>query len=225
MMLNYTFQWRVVWKQFPELLQATLLTVQITVLSIVLGLLIASVLAAGRESHSRAFRGFAASWVALARNTPALLQIYMAYFGLGSIGVQISPYAAVLGAITFNNAGYLCEIIRGGLSAIPAAQRLAGKGLGMTEVQVYLNVTLPQVLRNVFLPITNQIIWALLGTSLGMIIGLQEVTGMTTFLQSQTFRPFEFYFAAACIYLIVAKLIIWTATIIARLCFKGGLAQ
>lgn len=205
-MFDYTFQWRVVWRHWPELLQAGELTLQLTVLSVVIGIAIASVLAVFQDSKNLLARGTAALWVALARNTPALLQIYMAYFGLGAFGIHLSPYVAVLGAVAFNNAGYLTEIIRGGFSSVPISQKLAARGLGMSALQSYLLVVLPQVLRAVFLPIVNQVIWAMLATSLGMIIGLQELTGMTTFLQSQTFRPFEFYFAAACMYLVIAKI-------------------
>ena len=119
MFLEYTFQWRVVWKHWPELVQAGILTLQITILSIILGLLIAAILAALQDSKNPFARGIAATWIALARNTPALLQIYMAYFGLGAFGIHLSPYTAVLGAITFNNAGYLTEILRGGFQFDP----------------------------------------------------------------------------------------------------------
>ena len=224
-MIDYTFQWRVVWKHWPELLQAGFLTLEITVLSIVIGLAIASALAVFRDSRNVALRNVAVSWIALARNTPALLQIYMAYFGLGAFGIHLSPYTAVLGAIAFNNAGYLAEIMRGGFNCVPKSQKLAARGLGLSGVQAYLYITLPQVLRAVFLPIVNQIIWAMLGTSLGMIIGLQELAGMTTFLQSQTFRPFEFYFVAACIYLVVAKIATGIAHLVAAWAFKGGEAR
>lgn len=224
-MFEYTFHWRVVWKHWPELIQAGLLTLEITVLSIIFGLIIASVLAAIQNSTNPIARSVTASWVALARNTPALLQIYMAYFGLGAFGIHLSPYTAVLAAITFNNAGYLTEILRGGFNSVPASQRLAGLGLGMSRIQTYLFVVLPQVLQVVFLPIVNQIIWAMLGTSLGMIIGLQELTGMTTFLQSQTFRPFEFYFVTACLYLVIAKLATTMAKIAAAYWFKGNEAK
>jgi polar amino acid transport system permease protein len=217
----YTFQWRVVWRHWPELLQAGLLTLEITVLSIVIGLAIAMALAVCRGAENRAARALAGAWVALARNTPALLQIYMAYFGLGAFGLHLSPYTSVLGAIAFNNAGYLTEILRGGMDAISPAQRGAALGLGMNRFQMYVFVIFPQVLRVVFLPIVNQVIWAMLGTSLGMIIGLQELTGMTTFLQSQTFRPFEFYFAAAVIYLVVAKIATLGAHLAAARLFKG----
>ena len=77
-------------------------------------------------------------------------------------------------------------------------------------------VIYPQVLKTVFLPMTNQFIWAMMGTSLGIIIGLQELTGMTTFLQSQTFRPFEFYFIAALIYIFISKSILLSSGFIAK---------
>lgn len=219
-MFDYTFQWRVVWKHWPELLQGGLLTLQITVLSVIIGLVIASALAAFRDSRNPALRAAAVIWIGLARNTPALLQIYMAYFGLGALGVHLSPYTAVLGAVAFNNAGYLAEILRGGFASVPPTQRMAARGLGMNAFQAYVFVTLPQVLRAVFLPVVNQIIWAMLGTSLGMMIGLQDLTGMTTFLQSQTFRPFEFYFVAACMYVVIAKTMSVTAGLTAARMFK-----
>lgn len=224
-MLDYTFQWRVVWKHLPELLNSGLLTLQLTLFSIVIGLAIASVLAVFRDARNPAAKGFVVTWIALARNTPALLQIYMAYFGLGAFGIHLSPYAAVLGAVAFNNAGYLAEILRGGFSSVPTSQKLAARGLGLTGAQTYIYIILPQVLQSVFLPIVNQVIWAMLATSLGMIIGLQELTGMTTFLQSQTFRPFEFYFVAACMYLVIAKIATTLAHLTAAYMFKGRVAK
>jgi hydroxyproline transport system permease protein len=220
-MFEYTFQWRVVLKHWVDLLQGGLLTLEITVLSIVFGLAISMVLAVMRDSPNKVARSVTATWVSVARNTPALLQIYMAYFGLGSFGIHLSPYASVLAAITFNNAGYLCEIMRGGINSVSPAQRLGALGLGLSKFQMYVYVIFPQVLKAVFLPIINQVIWAMLGTSLGMIIGLQELTGMTTFLQSQTFRPFEFYCAAAVLYLVVAKIAITSANLLAARFFKG----
>ena len=219
-MFDYTFQWRVVWRHWPELLQSAALTLQITALSIVIGLAIALALAAFRDSRNPGLRYLAISWIALARNTPALLQIYMAYFGLGALGIHLSPYTSVLAAIAFNNAGYLAEILRGGFSSVPATQNLAARGLGLSTLQAYVYIILPQVVRTVFLPIVNQIIWAMLGTSLGMIIGLQELAGMTTFLQSQTFRPFEFYFVAACMYLVIAKIATGSAHLVSARMFR-----
>ncbi|MDA9163163.1 amino acid ABC transporter permease, partial [Alphaproteobacteria bacterium] len=196
-MLDYTFQWRVVWKRLPDLFEGAILTLELTILSSIIGLLIASILVVWQKSDNSFLRNFTKTWISIARNTPALLQIYMAYFGLGSFGIHLSSYVAVLAAITFNNAGYMTEILRGGFTSISKNQNLAAKGIGLNNFQTYMYVIYPQVLRIVFPSMTNQFIWAMMGTSLGIVIGLQELTGMTAFLQSQTFRPFEFYFIAA----------------------------
>ena len=215
-MLDYTFQWQVVWKRLPDLFEGAILTLELTVLSSVIGLLIASILVIWQKSENIFFRNFTKSWISIARNTPALLQIYIAYFGLGSFGIHLSSYVAVLGAIAFNNAGYMTEILRGGLESISKNQNQAAKGLGFNKFQTYVYVIYPQVLKTVFLPLTKQFIWARIGTSLGIIIGLQELTGMTTFLQSQTFRPFEFYFIAALIYIVISKSILLGSGFIAK---------
>lgn len=215
-MLDYTFQWQVVWKRLPDLFEGAILTLELTVLSSVIGLLIASILVIWQKSENIFFKNFTKSWISIARNTPALLQIYIAYFGLGSFGIHLSSYVAVLGAIAFNNAGYMTEILRGGLESISKNQNQAAKGLGFNKFQTYVYVIYPQVLKTVFLPMTNQFIWAMMGTSLGIIIGLQELTGMTTFLQSQTFRPFEFYFIAALIYIVISKSILFGSGFIAK---------
>ena len=215
-MLDYTFQWRVVWKRLPDLLEGAILTLELTILSSIIGLLIASILVVWQKSDNSFLRNFTKTWISIARNTPALLQIYMAYFGLGSFGIHLSSYVAVLGAIAFNNAGYMTEILRGGFTSISKNQNQAAKGLGLNNFQTYVYVIYPQVLKTVFLPMTNQFIWAMMGTSLGIIIGLQELTGMTTFLQSQTFRPFEFYFIAALIYIFISKSILLSSGLIAK---------
>ena len=196
------------------------MTLEITILSMVIGLAIAMVLAVWRHSNHRILRAISASWVELARNTPALLQIYMAYFGLGAFQINVSAYTAVLSAIAFNNAGYLAEIVRGGLETINRQQRWAARSLGMTQLQAYRHIIFPQVLRLVFGPIMNQVIWAMLGTSLGMIIGLNELTGETAFQQSLTFRPFEFFFAAAVIYYALAKAITLGSKVISLRYFR-----
>jgi len=219
-MIDYTFQWGPVIKAWPALAQGALLTIEITVLSMLIGLGAALLLALWRRSRNRLAHGFATAWVELARNTPALLQIYLTYLGLGAFGLHLDAYTAVLAAVAFNNAGYLTEIVRGGLESMSPQQRSAALSLGMTQVQAYRHIIFPQVLRIVFLPTMNQEVWAMLGSSLGMIIGLDELTGATAFQQSLTFRPFEFYFVAAVAYYVLAKAIILSARGVATRLFR-----
>ena len=220
-MFEYTFQWRQALRALPQMLEGTLVTLQIAVLSILMGVAIAVVLAVARNASSRWLRAPATAWVEVARNTPALFQIYMAHFGLGSFGIYLSPYVALLAGITFNNAGYLSETFRGALRAIPATQARAGRSLGMGQAQAFRLIVLPQMFRIAFLPTTNQMVWAILMTSLGVTVGMStDLTGVTQDLNSRTFRTFELFALAAVLYYLVAKAVVLGARLIAWRMFR-----
>lgn len=220
-MLNYTFHWNQAFKALPQMLDGALVTLQIALLSMVLGLALALTLTAFRLSGNRILSGFATTWVEIARNTPALFQIYMAHFGLGNFGIHLSPYTALLVGIAFNNAGYLAENFRGALKAIPDTQTRAGRSLGMTPVQAFRLIVLPQMLRVAFLPATNQMVWAILMTSLGVTVGMNtDLAGITQELNARSFRTFEFFALAAVIYYIIAKLVTLAARLLAARMFR-----
>ncbi|MCW5220841.1 amino acid ABC transporter permease [Verminephrobacter aporrectodeae subsp. tuberculatae] len=206
-MFYYTFYWSVVWNKLPVLLEGAVLTIEATALSMLIGTCLALPLALMRRRSAGPAHYFATAWVEVSRNTPALFQIYMAYFGLGAIGIDIPSFAALLVAISFNNAGYLAEIFRGGLASVAPTQMAAARSLGLSTPRTYLHVIFPQVFVLVFFPFINQLNWALLNTSLGSIIGVRELTGATQAAQSESFRTFEFFIVAAAIYYMISKLI------------------
>jgi His/Glu/Gln/Arg/opine family amino acid ABC transporter permease subunit len=218
-MFGYTFYWSIVWQRLPELAAGAALTLQITVLSMILGTAFGVALAIGRQGRGLGLR-LSTAWVELARNTPALFQIYMVYFGLGAFGIHLSSYVAMVAALTFNNAGYLAEVFRGGLNSVPKTQMSASRSLGMTVGQSYARVVFPQVFKTVFFPYVNQLNWALLNSSLGMIIGLRELTGATQAAQSESFRTFEFFLVAAAIYFLLSKIVEVSARLIFRRLFR-----
>ncbi len=193
--MEYTFHWRPVFRALPQLLEAALVTMEVAVMSILVGGVIAILLALMRLNGNAPMRLFAGSWIEVARNTPALLQLYFFGFGLGAFGWHLSPYAIVLCGLSFNNAGYLAESLRGGFQAIPQTQLYAARSLGMTASQAYIKVIIPQVFRIIYHPLTNQLVWAVLMSSLGMLVGFRELSGETQFLASNTFRLFEFFFS------------------------------
>ena len=219
--IGYTFHWRTVWKSLPSLLEGARVTLEVAVLSMAMGLALAILLAIARRRGHGFFYRVATAWVEVARNTPALFQIYMAYFGLGSLGIHLSSYAAVLAAITFNNAGYLTEVLRGGFNSVPRTQTTASLSLGMSMAQTYRYILVPQVLRAVYYPITNQMIWAILTTSLGMVVGLKELAGVTQSEQGRTFRTFEFFAVAAVIYYAIAKIVMAGSRLVAWRLFRS----
>ena len=220
-MFSYTFHWNQALKALPQLLEGALVTLQIALLSMAIGLAVAMALTLFRLSGNRALSGFATTWVEIARNTPALFQIYMAHFGLGSFGIHLSPYTALLVGIAFNNAGYLAENFRGALKAIPETQTRAGRSLGMTPLMAFRYIVMPQMLRVAFLPATNQMVWAILMTSLGVTVGMNtDLAGITQELNARSFRTFEFFAIAAVIYYLIAKAVTLAARLLAARLFR-----
>ena len=220
-MFDYTFQWRQAFRALPQMLEGALVTLQIAILSMLIGVVIAVFLAVARNSSSMWLRAPATAWVEVARNTPALFQIYMAHFGLGSFGIYLSPFTALLAGIAFNNAGYLAETFRGALRAIPATQARAGRSLGMGPAQTFRLIVMPQMFRISFPPLTNQMVWAILMTSLGVTVGMNtDLTGVTQDLNSRTFRTFELFALAAVLYYLIAKAVIGGARLLSWRLFR-----
>jgi His/Glu/Gln/Arg/opine family amino acid ABC transporter permease subunit len=220
-MFGYQFYWPIVWNALPELLSGVWVTVQLTVLSFVLGTLIAMPMAVARQNGGGAPYRFSTAWVELSRNTPVIFQIYMIYFGLGAFHINIPSYAAVLAAITFNNAGYMAEIFRGGLAAIPPQQFSTSRSLGLTSLQSFIHVIFPQVFKIIFFAYVTQGIWGMLNTSLGMVVGLRELSGAAQYAQSVSFRTFEFFIVTAAFYYLIAKALQGSAHLAFRLMYRS----
>jgi len=218
--MDYTFHWRPVFRKLPDLLEAGLLTLEVAIEAMLIGILLGLVLAMVRLSGRRSITWFAVSWVEIARNTPALLQLFFFGFGLGAFGIHLSPFWIVLCALSFNNAGYLAENFRGGFQAVPDTQIKAARSLGMTYAQTYLRIVIPQVLRIVYHPMTNQMVWSVLMSSLGMLVGFRELTGETQFLASKTFRIFEYFLVTAIIYYVIVKVILGGSRILSWRLFR-----
>lgn len=220
-MFDYTFQWKQVLARLPQMLEGAVVTMEVAVLSMIIGILLAVLLTMLRLSGSRPLKAIATAWVEIARNTPALFQIYMAHFGVASFGIHFSPFTSLLIGITFNNAGYLAENFRGALKAIPDTQTRAGRSLGMTQIQAFRLIIVPQMLRISFLPMTNQMVWAILMTSLGVTVGMNaDLYGVTQDLNALTFRTFELFAVAGVIFYLITKAITLSARLIASRLFR-----
>jgi hydroxyproline transport system permease protein len=219
--MKYSFHWRPVFEALPQLLGGCLVTIEIAALSTVIAIALGVALALARTSGNKISSGLALGWIEFGRNTPGLFQIYLAYFGLGSLGVHLNSYAALTAGIAFNSASYLAETFRGGLRAIPPTQTRAARSLGMTPWRAFRFVVLPQLFRVVFYPITNQMILAVLMTALGLTIGLDtDLGGVTQRLNVLTYRTFEYFSVAAVLYYLIAKAMTGSARLIAWRLFR-----
>ena len=220
--MDYNFHWRPVFRSLPDILEAATKTLEVSILSIFLGIAFGVLLAVAKMNGPRPVRWLAISWIELARNTPALFQLFFFGFGLGAFGIHFSPYMIILLGLTFNNSGYLAETFKGGFNAVPPTQLRAARSLGMTPMQAYIRIVIPQVFKIVYHPMTNQLVWAVLMSSLGMLVGFRELSGETQFFASKTFRIFEYFAVTAVIYYVIVKFILGISRLIAWRAFRWG---
>lgn len=182
-------------------LETTILVVELAVASILLSWGCGLAAALAQESRSRALDRLARFYVWFVRGTPTLIQIFIVYFGLPQFGLRMSPYVAGVLALGVNSGAFVAEIIRSGLIAVPKHQRESARALGMRWRHEMWLVVLPQVLRITIPALTNEAITLLKNTSLLSTITVMELTLFSQMAIARTFRPFEFYIAAALIYL------------------------
>ena len=202
--MGYRFQFQVIWENWDLLLAGVGLTLQLSALAIVLGLLVGIVGALCRTSGNRYVSLLAAAYVEAIRNTPFLVQLLFLFFGISSLGPRLGSTQAALLALTINFGAYATEIIRAGIQSIDHSQIEAGMSLGLNRRQVFRLVVLKPAIANIYPALTSQMVLLLLLSSVVSQISAKELTFMGNFLRSRTFRDFEVYFALALIYVALA---------------------
>jgi polar amino acid transport system permease protein len=195
-------------------------TLEISVLAMILGLLLGMIAAVARNSNNRFLRFSSSAFVEAIRNTPLLVQLYLWYFGLGYIRINISPFICVVIALGINNGSYLTEIIRVGIEAIKKEQTSAGMSLGMGRFQVFRYVVIVPALGIVFPALCNQFIISILASALAMVIGVRDLTYEAVNLQARTFRSIETYIVVIIAYIILSKAAVIFSSRIDRRFFK-----
>lgn len=201
--MGYQLDPSIVIKYLPLFLKGVFLTVEISFLAILIGLAIGILAALARTSGFKILHLIGATYVEIFRNTPLLIQIFIIYFGLPGIGIKLSPYISGLTALVLYVGAYNTEVIRAGLEAVPRGQTEAAKSLGLTGVQTFLYIILPQTIRISLPALGNNWVALVKNSSLVSVIGMVELTFVAYDLNALTFRSFELFGAATLFYLIL----------------------
>ena len=201
--MKYTFQYGQVLGYLPYLLAGAWITLQIAFLAFAGGMVIGLFGALARTSGGRVSRAAAHAYVTFFTNTPQLVQIFFIFFALPEVGIQLSSYQAVLLGMTLNAGAYLTEIQRAGFASVRRSEIEAAETLGMSRAQVVRYVILPHIMKVLFPPLSNQYIVMTLGTSMGALFGLEELTGRAFNIESRTFRSLEIFSIVAGVYLVL----------------------
>ena len=197
------FDWGAIAYAVPYMLQGALVTLEISVLAMLLATVIGLVMGLISASDYSVLKAIIRAYVYFVRGTPALVQIFLIYFALPRIGLELSSFWSGVVALAFNSAGFISEIVRAGLQSIDAGQTEAALSIGMTNRQSILFILLPQSLRRVTPPLTNEMITLVKNSSLLSVISITELTRSAQLIIAERFVPFELYAALAVYYLVV----------------------
>ncbi|MDD1767289.1 MAG: amino acid ABC transporter permease [Methanomassiliicoccales archaeon] len=183
--------------------KGAILTLEISLSAIAIGFVLGILMGLGRVSRILPVRLLSTGYVEALRGTPLLVQIFIIYFGLPSIGIYLSPLVSGILAVGLNSAAYQAEIIRGGIQSVPKGQLEAARSIGMTYTQSMRHVVLPQALRLIVPPMTNEFITLIKDSSLVSAIGIWELTLVGKELNAKYFEPFQIFIFIAIVYFIM----------------------
>ena len=201
---------------FPKLLNATLITLKLLSLSLILGLFIGLGFAILRMNNNKLINKFAYGYSYIFRGTPLLVQIFIIYFGLGQIEylrttflwvVLKEPYWCAIIAFSLNTGAYTSEILRSAFQTIKPGYLEAGRSLGIPSKIIFTKIQIPIAIKQSLPAYGNEIILMLKGTSLASTVTLMDLTGVAKYIISTTFKPVEVFIVAGGIYLIMTFII------------------
>ena len=201
---------------FPKLLGATVITLKLLSVSLVIGLLIGLIFAILRLNKNIFINRFAYGYSYIFRGTPLLVQIFIIYFGLGQIEYLRStvlwvilkePYWCAIIAFALNTGAYTSEILGSAFQTIKPGLIEAGKSLGISNKIIFYKIQIPIAIRQSLPAYGNEIILMMKGTSLASTVTLMDLTGVAKYIISTTFKPVEVFIVAGGIYLFMTFII------------------
>jgi len=190
-------------KVYPFFIEAAWLTILLSILTAVLGLICGALGAAARLSRFSAVRFLGAAYVSLFRGTPALIQIFILYFGGPQIGIQLNAFEAGTIGLGINAGAYMTETIRGAIISIDRGQSEAARTLGLSKWQAMYRVVLPQSARLMVRPLGVNINALIKATALVAAISVVELTYTAQRYIGSTYKPFEMFLLAGVLYMII----------------------
>ena len=203
-------------ESFPRLLNATILTIELTLLSLFFGVFVGIFFAILRTRKNKILSSISYYYSYIFRGTPLLVQIFIIYFGLGQVEwlresflwvIFKEPYSCAIIAFTLNTGAYTSEIFRSAFETIQKGLLEAADGLGLNKIQVFFKIKLPIAIKQSLPAYGNEMILMLKGTSLASTVTLLDLTGVAKHIISTTFRPVEVFIVAGSIYLLMTFVI------------------
>lgn len=208
--MNYHLNFNLIWRHFDKLWQGLVLSLELAVISILIGALIGLVLAVWYVSADKVVRTIISAYVEFIRNVPLILLVYIVFYGIPTVvDFAYSPTVSFVGTLSLYAGAYLVEVFRSGLEAIPRGQIDAGKAIGLTPLQRLLHVRLPAMARITLPALSNTFISLFKDTSVASVIAVPELTYGAQWINFNTFRIVEVYIVTTIMYLVAGYSILF----------------
>ncbi|MDB5520042.1 MAG: transporter permease [Tardiphaga sp.] len=217
--MAYKFDFSFLADRWPAFLEGAWLTIQLTVVSIALGFVLGTLCAVLRVYGGGVVRRIIGAYVETIRNTPLLVQIFIVYFGLASMGLKLGAELSAIIALVINVGAYTTEIMRAGIESTGKTQLEAADCLGLTRLQTIVYIVLLPAMERVYPALSSQFVLLMLASSVTSQISAEELTAVANVIQSDTYRSFEVYVVVAVVYLALSVLYRFAFWMIGRLLF------
>ena len=202
--------WNILVDSFPKLLRYGVeVTIPLTILSFLLALVVAVIVALIQYANVKVLRQLCRFYIWIIRGTPLLVQLYLVFYGLPSVGIVIDAFPAAVLVLGFNEAAYMAETMRGALESVSRGQMEAGYCVGMNYVQIMMHVVLPQAFRTAFPALGNSMIAMLKETSMAATITVMEMFRQAQVINGRVYESLALYGEVAVIYLIFCTVLSW----------------
>lgn len=199
---------------FGEILtQGVFVTIPLTIISFIFAMIIALITALVQVANIKVLKQVARFYVWIIRGTPLLVQLFIVFFGLPSLGIIVDAFPSAVFVFSINTGAYASETIRAAIESIPEGQMEAGYCVGMTYMQIMRRIILPQALRTAFPPLSNSLISLVKDTSLAASITITEMFMVAQRVAARTYETFALYCEVALIYLIFCTVLTKLQTI------------
>ena len=218
--MNYTFQFGVAFESLPALLKAAVLTVELSFFAFWGGALIGLAGAAAKTFGGNVVRRLAQGYVVFFTNTPALLQIYLLYYGLPEVGILLPSFTCVLLGLTLNAGAYLTEIQRAGFLSVRKTEIEAAETLGMSLWQQIRFVIVPHIAKTIYPPLANMFLILVLGSSMAAVFSVDELTGTAINISTETYRWLEMFTLVAGVYIVLTFIASIMLAVVGRRFFR-----
>jgi His/Glu/Gln/Arg/opine family amino acid ABC transporter permease subunit len=200
-----TIDWGIIETAIPLLTRGAVVTIEIAFAAGILATILGFTLGLASLSGSKVLQAAIGGFVDFVRGTPLLIQIFLIFFALPVIGVRFNEITAGIIALALNTGGYISETVRGAVGSIERGQTEAAQSIGMVRGQILFWILLPQALRPIVPPLTNELITMTKNTSLLSVISVYELTRAGQAIVSVYFVPFEIYVLLALYYYVLIK--------------------